>query len=85
LAAAAVIGLAVIGSRNLPPAADFDDAAMDFATAFEEFQDDDELDQELSELRDAFSELDQAVVHGWGDEPWEEPGDETSDRAEDGV
>ena len=85
LAAAAVIGLAVIGSRNLSPAADSDDAAMDFATAFEEFQDDDELDQELSELRDAFSELDQAVAHGWGDEPWEEPVDESSDRAEDGV
>lgn len=85
LAAAAVIGLAVIGSRNLTPTADSDNAAMVFATAFEEFQDDDKLDQELSELRDALSKLDQTVAHGWGDEPWEEPVDETSDRAEDGV
>ena len=85
LAAAALIGLAVIGSRHLMPTTDSDVAAMNYAAAFEEFQDDDELDQELSELRDAFSELDQAVAQGWGDEPWEEPVDETSDQAKDGV
>lgn len=85
LATAAVIGLAVIGSRNLIPSADSNDATMIFAAAFEEFQDDDELDQELSELRDAFSELDQTVARGWGDEPWEESVDESSDRADDGV
>ena len=85
LAAAAVIGLAVIELRNLTPTADPDDAAMNFAAAFEEFPNEEVLDQELSELRDAFSELDQTVAQGWGDEPWEEPVDETSDRAEDGV
>lgn len=85
LAVAALIGLAVIGSRNLTPTADSDDAAMDFAATFEEFQDEDELDQELSALRNAFSELDQAVANGWDDEAWEEPVDESSDRAEDGV
>mgnify|MGYP001568376068 CR=1 FL=1 len=85
LAAAAVIGLAVIGSRNLTPTADSDDAAMNFATAFEEFQDDDELDQELSELRNAFSELDRIVAHGWGEDLWEEPVDEASDQTEDGA
>ena len=85
LATAAVIGLAVIGSRNLTPTADSDDAAMNFATAFEEFQDDDELDQELSELRDAFMEMDQSVAKGWGEDLWEEPADEASVQTEDGV
>ena len=86
MAAAAAIGLAVIGSWNLTPTPDSEEAAMSFTAAFEGFQkDDEELDQELSRLRDAFYELDQTVAHGWGDEPWEEPVDETSDRAEDGV
>jgi len=85
LAAAAVIGLAVIGSRNLTPTADSDDAAMNYTTAFEEFPDNEELDQELGELRDAFSELDQTVVQGWGEDWWEEPADEASDQTEDGV
>ncbi len=85
LAAAAVIGLAVIGTRSPTPRDDSDDVTVNYATTFEEFQDDDELDQELSELRDAFSELDQTVAHGWGDEPEDESIDETSDPTEDGV
>lgn len=85
LATAAVIGLAVIGSRNLTPTADSDDAAMNYATAFEKFQDNEELDQELSELREAFSKLDQTVAHGWGEDLWEEPEDESSDQTEDGA
>jgi len=85
LAAAAMIGLAVIGAGYLAPTADSYDETINYALAFEEYPDDDELDQELSELRDAFSELDQAVAQGWGDESWEEPVDETSDQAEDGV
>jgi len=85
LATAAVIGLAVIGLSNGTRTVEFDDATITYATAFEEFQDDDELDQELSKLRDAFSELDQAVAQGWGAELWEEPIDETSDQAGDGV
>ncbi len=85
LAVAATIGLAVIGSRNFTPTADSDDAAMNYATTFEEFQDDDELDQELSELRNAFMKMDQSVANGWGEDLWEEPADEASVQTEDGV
>lgn len=85
LAAAAVIGLAVIGLRNLTPTADSPDAVINLATAFEEVPDDEELDRELAELRDAFSELDRTVAQGWSEEPWEEPVDDSSVPTEDGV
>ena len=85
LAVAATIGLAVIGSRNLTPTVEFDDATMNYATAFEEFQDDDALDQEISKLRDAFMEMDQTVSKGWGEDLWEEPADEASVQTDDGV
>jgi hypothetical protein len=75
----------VIGSRNLTPTVDSDDAAMNYATTFEEFPGNEELDQELSKLRDAFSELDQSVAKGWGEDLWEEPADEASVQTEDGV
>jgi len=85
LAAAATIGLAVVGSWNRTSKPRAEEVDLTFAAAFEEFQDDEELDLELSELRDAFSKLDQSVANGWGEDLWEEPVDETSDRAEDGV
>ena len=80
LAAAAAIGLLVVGSWKTPQPSHTDDAGISFAAAFEEFQDNEELDQELDRLRDSFSVLDQ-----WSEDPWEEPIDETSDPTEDGV
>jgi len=85
LAAAAAIGLAVIGPRHASPTVHPDDAALNLAVVFEEFQDDEELDQELSELREAFSELDRIVAQDWGEDLWEEPADEAPDPTEDGA
>lgn len=83
LAAAAAITFAVVGSWNMTSRPD--ETELSFATAFEEFQTDEELDQELSKLRDALSELDRTVVHGWGEDQWEEPVDLTADQTEDGA
>ena len=85
LAAAAAIGVVVVGSRNLTTTRDLEEPTISFASAFEEFQDEEKLDQELSRLRDAFLELDQTVARGWGEDPWEQPVDEASDVTEDGV
>ena len=86
LAAAAAIALTVFGPWRMAGTLDGDEASTNFVSAFEEFKDDDgDLDQELSRLREAFTELDQTVAHGWGDESWEEPVDEASDSAKDGV
>lgn len=83
LAAAAVIVFAVVGSWD--PVPQSDEVELSFVAAFEDSQLDEELDQELSRLRDAFLELDQSVAQGWDEDLWEESVDETSDQSEDGV
>lgn len=83
LAAAAAIAFAVVGSWSMAPQSE--EAEVSFASAFEDFQIDEELDQELSRLRDAFSKLDQSVAQGWGEDLWEESADETSEQSEDGA
>ena len=86
LAAAAAVVLTVVGPWRMAATSDGDEASTSFVGAFEEFKDEDEaLDQELSQLRAAFYEFDQTVANGWGEESWEEPVDETSDLTEDGV
>ena len=86
LAAAAGITLTVVRPWEATRTREEDQAVVSFVTALEEFKDEGEdLDQELSRLREAFSELDQTVAHGWGEESWEDPVDETSDSAEDGA
>ncbi|MFH1110218.1 MAG: hypothetical protein V1790_13645 [Planctomycetota bacterium] len=86
LAAAAAVVLTVLGPWRLAATSDGDEASTSFVSAFEEFKDEDEaLDQELSQLRAAFYEFDQTVANGWGEESWEEPVDEASDLTEDGV
>ena len=86
LAAAAAITLTVFGLGRMAGTRDGDETSTNFVSAFEEFKDEyGDLDRELSRLREAFSELDQTVAHGWGDESWEEPVDEASSSAGDGV
>jgi hypothetical protein len=86
LAAAAAITLMVFGPWRMAATSDGDEASTSFVSAFEEFKDEDEaLDQELSQLQAAFYEFDQTVANGWGEESLEEPVDEASDLTEDGV
>jgi len=86
LAAAAAVALTVFGPWRIAGTSDGDEASTSFVSAFEEFKDEDEeLDQDLSQLRAAFYEFDQTVAKGWGEESWEEPVDEASDLTEGGV
>ncbi len=84
LAVAAAIGLAVIGPwRSMSPLESADEE-ISYSAAFESLIDE-ELDEELDSLRDAFSALDQTVSNGWGEDPWDQPLEETPDLSEDGV
>lgn len=86
LAAAAAVVLTVFGPWRAAGPSDGDEASTSFVSAFEEFKDEDEeLDQELSQLRAAFSEFDQTVANGWGEESWEEPVEKASDPTGGGV
>ena len=86
LAAAAAVILSVVRPWETAPTPVEDEAVASFVTALEESSEQDEdLDQELGRLREAFSELDQTVARGWGDESLDDSTEETSDSAEDGV